>query len=119
MSKHYVVVIESHADCPMAWQVKEVVEAIHDSTAEVFAEFAAKRWNGKVISVTELLQKGYSMTFAKYIEMAINTNWTIKNIKGMFNCNSWVAANYFQQTFNAEQCLVINAARLACINSNF
>ena len=53
MLKQYVVVIENNIDCPMAWRVKEVVDALYDSTAEMFAEFAAKRWNGKVVSVTE------------------------------------------------------------------
>ena len=57
MRKQYVVVIENNEDCPMAWRVKEVVEALYDSTAEVFAEFAAKRWNGKVVSVTELTEE--------------------------------------------------------------
>jgi len=56
MAKQYVVVIENNEDCPMAWRVKEVVDALHASTAEVFAEFAAVRWNGKVISVTELTE---------------------------------------------------------------
>ena len=56
MRKQYVVVIENKDDCPMAWRVKEVIEALYDSTAEVFAEFAAKRWNGKVVSVTELIK---------------------------------------------------------------
>lgn len=53
MYKQYIVVIENKADCPMPWQVSEVIEALYPSTAEVFAEFAANRWNGKVISVTE------------------------------------------------------------------
>ena len=53
MTKQYVVTIENNVDCPMPWRVKEVVDALYDSTAEVFAEFAAKRWNGRVISVTE------------------------------------------------------------------
>ena len=53
MLKQYVVVIENKEDCPMPWRVKEVVDALYDSTAEMFAEFAAKRWNGKVVSVTE------------------------------------------------------------------
>ena len=56
MRKQYVVVIENNQDCPMAWRVKEVVEALYDSTAEVFAESAAKRWNGKVVSVTKLTE---------------------------------------------------------------
>ena len=56
MRKQYVVVIENKDDCPMAWRVKEVIEALYDSTAEAFAEFAAKRWNGKVVSVTELIK---------------------------------------------------------------
>lgn len=53
MVKQYVVTIENNDDCPVAWRVKEVVDALYDSTAQVFAELAAKRWNGKVISVTE------------------------------------------------------------------
>ena len=53
MLKQYVVVIENKEDCPMPWRVKEVVDALYDSTAEMFAEFAAKRWNGRVVSVTE------------------------------------------------------------------
>lgn len=56
MRKQYVVVIENKDDCPMAWRVKEVVEALYDSTAGDFAEFAAKRWNGKVVSVTKLIE---------------------------------------------------------------
>ena len=53
MYKQYIVVIENKNECPMAWRVIETVEALYPSTAEVFAEFAANRWNGKVISVTE------------------------------------------------------------------
>ena len=53
--KQYIAVIENKADCPINWQVKEVVEALYDSTAEVFAQFAADRWNGNIVSVTELV----------------------------------------------------------------
>ena len=51
MTKQYVVVIENNDDCPTPWRVKKVVDALYDSTVEAFAEFEAKRWNGKVISV--------------------------------------------------------------------
>lgn len=53
MIKRYVVVIENNPACPMPWRVKEVVEAYCAADAEVFA---ARRWNGRVIS-TELVQQ--------------------------------------------------------------
>lgn len=51
MKKQYVVVIENKDNCPMPGRVKEVADALHGSTIGAFAEFEAKRWNGKVVSV--------------------------------------------------------------------
>lgn len=50
MKKQYVV-IENKEDCPMPGRVKEVADALYGSTIGAFAEFEAKRWNGKVVSV--------------------------------------------------------------------
>ena len=51
MKKQYVVVIENKDDCSMPGRVKEVADALYGSTIGAFAEFEAKRWNGKVVSV--------------------------------------------------------------------
>ncbi len=51
MKKQYVVVIENKDDCPIPGRVEEVADALYGSTVGAFAEFEAKRWNGKVISV--------------------------------------------------------------------
>ena len=50
MKKQYVV-IENKDNCPMPGRVKEVADALYSSTVGAFAEFEAKRWNGKVVSV--------------------------------------------------------------------
>lgn len=51
MKKQSAVVIENKDDCPMSGRVKEVADALYGSTIGAFAEFEAKRWNSKVVSV--------------------------------------------------------------------
>lgn len=51
MKKQHAVVIENKDDCPMPGRVKEVANALYGSTIGAFAEFEAKRWNSKVVSV--------------------------------------------------------------------
>lgn len=58
-------------------------------------------------------------TFKQWIEFYIGFNWSVKSIKGQFInanglcVNSFVAADYFQKQFNADNCIAIQNALLS------
>lgn len=53
--KTYIATIENKTPCPMAWVVKEIIKSNTMSVAEMYANIAAKQWDGNLVSVTEVV----------------------------------------------------------------